>query len=355
MKGDYDELPDGVIVTDAAGVIQGFNRVAERITGIAAADAVGHQLVDVLPLHDMSGSSWWSCIDLYDGLRTRTGHPERTLIMSDGREVLVTARYVRGERAGPVRRLVVGLRDTRARQRAERGRAELISTVAHELRSPLTGVKGFTSTLLSRWDRFTDAQRLMMLETVNADADRVTRLISELLDISRIDAGRLEIRRQPVDLEAVAAAHVERLVASGQRPERFQVAVLPGTPHVWVDPDKLDQIVANLVENAVLHGAGVVTVQVEPATAFVPDGTTVPGVAIIVSDEGGGVAPEATSAVFAKFWQGGHRGGLGLGLYITRGLVEAHGGSIEVGASASGGAQFRVVLPVSQPDFAGLD
>ena len=117
---------------------------------------------------------------------------------------------------GKVTRLIVCLRDTASRERHERSRADLVSTVAHELRSPLTSVKGFTATLLAKWDRFNDEQKKLMLETVNADADRVTRLITELLDVSRIDAGRLELRKQVVDLPRRSSKIVAGLVAGGE-------------------------------------------------------------------------------------------------------------------------------------------
>ena len=143
------------------------------------------------------------------------------------RELLVTTRYVRSGRGEPVVAVVRRAARHREPPRAEEAQAQLLSTVAHELRSPLTSVKGFSATLLRRWDRFTDDQKRLMLETIEADADRVTRLIGELLDISRIDAGRLEVRRQPVDLVAVANKHVERMVASGYDDERVRRARRP--------------------------------------------------------------------------------------------------------------------------------
>ncbi|RST23375.1 PAS domain-containing sensor histidine kinase, partial [Streptomyces sp. WAC04770] len=162
---------------------------------------------------DLKGKRWWALTDPYGGLATRGGQPERNLLLPGGREVLVSARYVREHPTGPVRRVVVSLRGTEARRRTERSHAELIATVAHELRSPLTSVKGFTATLLAKWERFTDDQKRLMLETVDADAGRVTRLIAELLDISRIDSGRLELRRQPVDIAAAVARHIQALMA----------------------------------------------------------------------------------------------------------------------------------------------
>jgi PAS domain S-box-containing protein len=369
-----------VVVADEAGRIVVFNRVAARLTGMDPAEVIGKFVFDVLPLRDAEGRDWWVYADPYHGLPTRTRHPERSLYLADGTEILVSVGYVRearGERGGGqpsrergdlggirvssprtgrVRRLVISLRGAKQRERLERSRAELVSTVAHELRSPLTSVKGFTATLLNKWGRFTDDQKRVMLETVNADADRVTRLITELLDVSRIESGRMEVHRQLVDVPDRARRIVAGRVAAGDAEDRFRLDVLDGLPETWLDADKIDQILGNLVENAVRHGAGLVTIVVEPAR---PEGEDGPGeepdaVAVSVRDQGEGISPDVAPRVFRQFWRGkprggsrrgGHGGGTGLGLYIVKGLVEAHGGTICVRRAPGGGAEFRFIVP----------
>ncbi|MCW2666642.1 MAG: sensor signal transduction histidine kinase [Frankiales bacterium] len=342
-KAAYADLPDGVLVADHTGTVVLVNPAAERILGCTADVVVGRDYREVLPLVDEQGRDWWACTDPYAGLNTRVRQPERRLLRPGGVELLVTASYVRNEDRS-LTRLVVAVRDNRARERVERSRADLVSTVAHELRSPLTSVKGFTATLLAKWDRFNDAQKKVMLETVNADADRVTRLLTELLDVSRIDAGRLEMRKQVVDVPKAVRKAVAGRVAGGEAEERFVVLAEGELPEMWADPDKIDQIVGNLVENALRHGAGTVTVRVRPDPA-------VPGAVITVDDEGPGIPEETAARVFTRFWRGNRQGGTGLGLYIVKGLVEAHGGSVEVGRSPSGGASFRFVLPAGTPPY----
>ncbi|MEU5995109.1 ATP-binding protein [Spirillospora sp. NPDC047418] len=343
-----DDLPDGLMVAGRDARVLVFNTAAARITGIAAESAVGRDFRDVLPLHDAEGRDWWKCLAPYDGLCTRTRHPERVLFLPGGTEVLVTAAYRRdGERR--VERFTVCLRDALQRARQERDRADLVSTVAHELRSPLTSVKGFTATLLAKWHRFNDDQKRVMLETVNADADRVTRLITELLDVSRIEAGRLEMRRQVVDVPGEVRKIIAGRVAAGEAPDRFRFETRGELPEMWLDPDKMDQILGNLVENAVRHGAGTVTIMVEPDAHK-------EGAAVSVRDEGEGIPPEAAQRVFRQFWRGpggNRRGGTGLGLYIVKGLVEAHGGVITVRRAPGGGAEFRFTVPAGAPDYAG--
>ena len=354
-----DELPDGVVVADEAGRIIVFNRVAARLTGLDPAEVIGKFVFDVLPLRDTEGRDWWVCADPYHGLPTRTRHPERSLYLADGTEILVSIGYVREDRrkggargSHPVRRLVISLRGAQQRERLERSRAELVSTVAHELRSPLTSVKGFTATLLNKWGRFTDDQKRVMLETVNADADRVTRLITELLDVSRIESGRMEVHRQLVDVPDRARKIIAGRVAAGDAEDRFRLEVLEGLPETWLDADKIDQILGNLVENAVRHGAGIVTIVIEPTRLEGEDDPA--AVAVSVRDQGEGISPDVAPRVFRQFWRGKprggsrrgqHGGGTGLGLYIVKGLVEAHGGTICVRRAPGGGAEFRFTVP----------
>jgi len=358
-----DELPDGVVVADEVGRIVVFNRVAARLTGLDPAEVIGKFVFDVLPLRDADGRDWWVYADPYHGLPTRTRHPERSLYLADGTEILVSIGYVREERPKdaargprPVRRLVISLRGAQQRERLERSRAELVSTVAHELRSPLTSVKGFTATLLNKWGRFTDDQKRVMLETVNADADRVTRLITELLDVSRIESGRMEVHRQLVDLPDRARKIIAGRVAAGDAEDRFRLEVRSGLPETWLDADKIDQILGNLVENAVRHGAGIVTIVVEPAHLDNEEGSAgePDAAAVSVRDQGEGISPDVAPRVFRQFWRGKprggsrrgqHGGGTGLGLYIVKGLVEAHGGTIGVRRAPGGGAEFRFIVP----------
>ena len=350
-------LPDGLVVAGHDGRIVLVNTAAASILHLST-PVVGQDLRAALPFVDTTGRDWWALTDPWGGLATRTGHRERLLVLPEGREALVTARYLRRGRSMPVSHVVLQLRGTEARRRSENDHAGLISTVAHELRSPLTSVKGFTATLLRNWERFTDDQKRFMLQTVEEDADRVTRLISELLDISRMDAGRLELRLQVIDLEELVAGQVRRLVATGEPASRFVVRTpgpgQPPLPELWADADRLEQVLANLIGNAVRHGAGTVTTTltaVAPGSGG-PGGGPDGGVQLVVEDEGEGIPEEHLTMVFTKFWRGERRGGTGLGLYVVRGLVEAHGGRISTGRSASGGALFTVVLPASVPPYA---
>jgi signal transduction histidine kinase len=218
---------------------------------------------------------------------------------------------------------------------------ELIATVSHEIRSPLTTIKGFTKTLIDRWDRLPDETKRDMLIAINSDADRVTRLLNELLDVSRLEAGRLTLHRRPLDLRELAMHTIEGLA---DRSARHVVRLAEGeSVFVQGDPDKLRQVVTNFIENSLKYTEeGTVTVQI---TRSDDSGR------LAVSDEGAGIPLRRQGQLFDKFTRNdvpGSPSGTGLGLYICKGLIEAHGGRIGVTSSEGKGSTFWFEIPGSE-------
>jgi PAS domain S-box-containing protein len=346
-----DDLPDAVVVVGGDGRVVYANYATERLAGVGADQLRDRPLDEVLPLHDGAGNAWWGCSKRLRQLPGVRRVPARELQLVLGTRVVpveLAATFLRDQDGRFLEALCV-LRDDSARRRGDITRAELITTLAHELRSPLTSVKGFTSTLLHRWERFPDDQKRFMLATVNDDADRVTRLINELLDVSRIEAGRLELRRRPVEMAKIAGDVVERFKLDPDR-HTFGISFPDAFPEVYADADKVAQVLTNLVENAVKYSdGGKVTVSGE-----VVDGSA----EVAVRDQGIGIPADQIPLIFTKFYRRGGRGapsGTGLGLYIARGLVEAHGGRISVSSEVGQGTEVRFRLPLSGPGTAPGD
>ncbi|HYZ91697.1 MAG TPA: ATP-binding protein [Actinomycetota bacterium] len=225
-----------------------------------------------------------------------------------------------------------------AQDEREAKTVELIATVSHEIRSPLTTIKGFTKTLIDRWDRLSDDTKREMLLAINADADRVTRLLTELLDVSRLEAGRLTLHRRPVDLRELAGETVDDLA---ERSARHVVRLVPGDPvGVQGDPDKLRQVVTNFIENALKYtDEGTVTVTCSMQGEWGK---------VAVADEGPGIPTARQAVLFEKFSRHdvpGAPSGTGLGLYICKGLIEAHGGRIGVSSGDGSGSTFWFEVP----------
>jgi signal transduction histidine kinase len=330
-----DSLPDGVVVADASGTVTVVNSMARRLLGPGA--AVGRSLEAVMGLQDQESCEWYPSNAPYEGLGSRVGLTEQSWFTADGDEVLVTGRINRVRRFGPVESVALVIRSGRGRARLDRDRSDLVATVAHELRSPLTGVKGFVSTLLSKWDRLNDEQKKLMLTTVHADSERLSRLIAELLDVARIDTGRLPLYPRPVDTATIVERCVDSVRAGSTR--AIESSYAEGLPDIFADPDKLTQVVTNVVDNAIRHGEGTVRVNAEPITS------PFPGVLVSVEDEGDGIPEEIRSRVFTKFWKHGARGGTGLGMYIVNGLTRIHGGEVLITDSGSGGARLEIRWP----------
>ena len=340
---NFDDLPDAVFRLDADGVIVEVNEAARQLAGRSDEELVGQPCGDLLDPRSKNGhallvSGWHPSVRL----RSVRVIPEQEVVIrrADGDDVktFVTGTYQRDAK-GAVTGAVVSVRPAGGRGHQSVTGIEIVSTVSHELRSPLTSVKGYTSLLLNRWDRLKDDQKRMMLEQVNHDADRVTRLITELLDISRLESGRLVLRRQLVDLAAVAGSVVEKVHM--EWPDLECELVFPEEfPSVYADPDKIVQVLTNLVENACKY-ASPKGMRLEGA---VEEGT----VSIAVADHGDGMPEGDLAKVFSKFFRRAETKptGSGLGLWISRGLVEAHGGRLTASSVEGVGSTFRFTLPL---------
>jgi signal transduction histidine kinase len=344
-------LPDPAVVVNADGRVSHCTPLAARLLRSDVADVHGRPAADVVPLADESGQDWWKCAAPLDQDPHRFPRvPPQNLVLTtaDGRTrpVTVSASRIAGNN-GDVTSLVILLRRAEVQQRLDAARSDLVSTVSHEIRSPLTSVKGFVKTLLAKWDRFNDDQKKQMLATVNEDADRVTRLLGELLDVSRIDAGRLQLRRQMIDAPAIAGRVAERLRTTDEGHD-IAVDFAAEFPRLYADPDKVEQVLTNLVENALKYGGGRTTIQ-----GLVDDDE----VTIVVADQGQGIPAQYLAPIFTKFFRraGERRTGTGLGLYISKGIVEAHGGRIWATSTEGQGAQMHFTLPRGGLELAGID
>ena len=338
-------LPDAIVRLDGDRRICEVNAAARRLLGREPDEVVGAKCVDAIRPRALDGTPL-----LAEGwpraaaLASTRGIAEQEITVATSRgdlRVRVTGAYERGA-DGHVSGAVLALRPA-ARGGGGPAGAEVVSTVSHELRSPLTSVKGYTSLLLNRWDRIPDDQKRMMLEQVHADADRVTRLIGELLDISRLETGKLMLRRQMVDLPSLVASVVAKvrmayadLDCSVEFPEAF--------PEVYADPDKVEQVLTNLVENAAKYAS--------PVGMVVRGTVDDDAVSVAVTDRGEGIPAADLPRVFRKFFRRDHGrpSGTGLGLWISRGLVEAHGGRLTAASALSEGSTFRFTLPLVSID-----
>jgi two-component system sensor histidine kinase KdpD len=225
-------------------------------------------------------------------------------------------------------------------QEVDEWRAALVGTVAHDLRTPLASIKVAVSALREPGIVLPELARQDLLETIEEQTDRLTRLVSTVLELWRLEAGARRPKREPVvvdDLIDEAAA----LVESSLDASRLHRVVAAGLPPLEVDPTLIAQALANLLENAARHSPPGAEVLVEVSRRH----GLVNGIELAVSDSGPGVPPDQRELVFDLFHRGAGGGRAGLGLAIAKAFVEAHGGHIGVGAARGGGARFALTLP----------
>ncbi|OGO44187.1 MAG: hypothetical protein A2137_03815 [Chloroflexi bacterium RBG_16_58_8] len=222
-------------------------------------------------------------------------------------------------------------------------RTEFLANVSHELRTPLAVIKGSANSLLQPDVIFDEQTRRDFLVSIDRDADTLTRLVDDLLMMSRLEADALEVRRNTYSVSEVIDFLKDRLDNLTAR-HHLRIAIVNDVPPVFIDEGRIGEVLTNLVENAMKFSEDNTTITIE---AYY-DGKEV---ILSVADEGIGIPPELHKKIFERFFQGdgrknGRRNGTGLGLAICRGIVEAHGGKIWVESEPGEGAKFSFTLPV---------
>jgi signal transduction histidine kinase len=228
---------------------------------------------------------------------------------------------------------------------SERLKTELLSMVSHELRTPLTAIKGFTTTLLRPHIRWSKEQQKDFLNNIDQETDRLTHLISNLLDMSRLEAGALNLEKSSYQVSEILDSVSCRLDAITQH-HKLRVEIPATLPAVSVDKARVGQVLTNLVENAAKYSK-------KGRPIMVGAKTSGDMVIVNVSDKGEGIPSDLLNKVFERFYQGdavvaGRKDGIGLGLSICRALVEAHGGKIWVESEIGRGSKFNFSLPTGK-------
>ena len=339
--------PVGVAVFDArTGAPVSFNREAVRILGVLRTpDDPPEQLLEVLTVRRRDGRMVnLSEVSLAQVLSTGESVRAEEIVLSvpDGRSVnvLVNATPIRSG-DGAVETCVVTLQDMTALEEMERLRAEFLAMVSHELRTPLTSVKGSIATLLDPPTPLNPAEMRQYFRIIDGQIDRMHVLISDLLDVARIETGTLAVSPEPTDVAILAGEAKSGFLSAGGRHE-IEIDLAPDLPWVMADRMRLVQVLGNLLSNAARHSTASSTIRVSAVRQGVH-------VEVSVFDRGRGIPAESLPDLFRKFSRvgGEEQGGdTGLGLAICQGIVEAHGGRIWAESEGPGlGARFTFTLP----------
>lgn len=342
--------PDGIFVRDLdAARVTYWSRGAEELYGWAREEALGRVS------HELLRTAFPVPRDVIEGELLARGRWEGRLTQArkDGTRVVVSSRWalLRDERGRALAILEVNT-DVTAREELERQKDEFLSNASHDLRTPLAAIAASIGVILANEPEATPAPIRRLHANIDAAAARMAALVDDLLELTRLQAGRLALRRERADLGALArrvARGVEPLAAA--RGQRLEVAAAARPVWATVDPERLERALLNLVGNAQKYGreGGRIQVSVEAR-----DGEA----RIAVSDDGPGIPPVERERIFERFYRAGagagaRHEGTGLGLPIARGIAELHGGRLELESEVGVGSTFTLALPWREREEAG--
>lgn len=342
-------IADGVMVADEYGKVILFNAAAERILSIAREQALGRPQDGILGLYGSAAREWLAQIDQW---RQNPG--------AYGTEEFLVHRMEVGRRFVSVHLspvitpsqeflgVVSVFRDITSEVEADRAKSDFVSTVSHELRTPMTSIVGYVDlVLMGATGPLSDMQR-DFLKRVKTNAERLTTLVNDLLDISRIETGRVVLQLAPVAITDVVKQVVDLVQPKVEEKEQRIHTVLPaGLPRVYADRDRLAQILTNIVGNAYKYTpvGGEIGIH-----AYVRDAKMY----VAVTDTGIGIAPENQKKLFSRFYRVEDDpavyevSGTGLGLAISLSLIQMHGGNISLDSVLGKGSTFMFSVPLAE-------
>lgn len=343
-----ESISDGIIVSDIEGQVALFNRAAVRMLGIDAHTAPGQPVRALLePLPARGPVTVVSALDrLYaDPYTDEKDQESAEVVMSVGTQVIRTRLSPVLTEVGEFLGVVTILRDVTREVEAERARSELVFDVSHELRAPLTAIRGYSEMLLRRTSGRLDEQQEHFLRIIQRNSDRLVALVNDLLDISRVVSSQLELEMHPVQLDLIVRDVADMIQPQcDQKGLHLAVTIEPNVGSVLGDIERLTQVVANLASNAYRHTpkGGYITFTVSGSDD---------AVRVEVADTSDGIAPEDQAKIFQRYYRLDmptlfEVRGTGLELPIAKMLVEMHGGRLWVKSELGQGSTFTFVLPL---------
>jgi PAS domain S-box-containing protein len=345
-----EAVADGVLVTDANRVITLFNISAENILGLDREKVMGRSLENFIGLFGKAGQPWVQTIRTWseDPSTYKPGDTYAEQIELDDRRVVsvhLSPVLLRNDFLGKVSIF----RDITHMIELDRLKSEFVATVSHELRTPMTSIKGYVEILLMGAAGVLSDQQMHFLQVVRTNTERLAILVNDLLDISRIEAGRVTLSMQPLDMYEIvrqSVATITQRVQDENRPMQIEADLQPDLPSAFGDQERVRQILDNLMENAYQYTpeSGSILVRVYPVKGEIQ---------VDVKDNGIGIMVEDQPRIFERFFRGEDplvlaTSGTGLGLSIVKHLVEMHNGHIwfESSGIPGQGSTFSFTIPI---------
>jgi signal transduction histidine kinase len=341
-----DGLPDPVLLIDANGTLHGANAAAAKLLGVdperpvaeayAGADPGVRAVIDRMRAHVLGGKGVYVPRGFEEAIRVAEGPAAERIL-------LPRATPIYGE-TGAVAGAAVVLQDVTRLFRFDELKNNLVATVAHEFRTPLTSLRMALHLCTEGIVGPLTEKQADLLFAARDDCERLQVMVDELLNLSRIESGQIDLHRRRIDPETLVAAAVDvHKAAAEQAGVTLATEILPGLPDVFADPERLQLVFTNIISNAIRFSPAGSRIVLR---AFSRD----PGlIRFEISDQGPGIPKEYQSGLFEKFFRvpGSPSGGSGLGLFIAKGLVQAHEGQIAIDSAPGQGTTVWFTIPVA--------